>query len=60
MRLLSGADEIAAATSYPYEVRVGVYWMQVLQVLSSPGNHAQSTRPDGFETNIFNIGSTPK
>ena len=59
MRLLSGADEIAAATSYPYEVRVGVYWMHMLQVLSSPGNHAQSTRPDGFEANIFSIGSNP-
>ncbi len=59
MHLLSGANEIAAATSYPYEIRVGVYWMQVLQVLSSPGNHAQSTSPDGFETNIFNIGSNP-
>ena len=59
MRLLSGDEEIAAATAYPYEVRVGVYWMQMLQVLSSPGNHAQSTKPDGFETNLFSIGSCP-
>ena len=59
MRLLSGDEEIAAATSYPYEIRVGVYWMQVLQVLSSPANHAQSTKPDGFETNLYSIGSCP-
>ena len=59
MRLLSGDEEIAAAAAYPYEIRVGVYWMQVLQVLSSPGNHAQSTKPDGFEANLFGIGSCP-
>lgn len=59
MKLLSGAEEIMAAASYPYENRPGVYWMQMLQVLSSPGNHAQSTRPDGFESNIYSIGSNP-
>ncbi len=59
MRLLSGDDNIASANSYPYETRVGVYWMHMLQVLSSPGDHKQSTSPDGFETGIFSIGSCP-
>jgi len=59
MRLLSGDDNIASVNSYPYETRIGVYWMHMLQVLSSPGNHSQSTSPDGFETGLFNIGSCP-
>jgi len=59
MHLLSQHHAITSVSHYPYEVRAGVYWMHMLNTLTSPGNHAQSTTPDGFEADLFHIGHCP-
>jgi len=59
MHLLSQHRDITTVNHYPYEVRAGVYWMHMLNILTSPGNHAQSTAPDGFEADLFHIGHCP-
>jgi len=59
MHLLSQHHAITSVNHYPYEVRAGVYWMHMLNILTSPGNHAQSTTPDGFEADLFNVGHNP-
>lgn len=59
MHLLSQHHAITTVSHYPYEVRAGVYWMHMLNILTSPGNHAQSTTPDGFEADLFHIGHCP-
>ena len=59
MHLLSQHQAITTVSRYPYEVRAGVYWMHMLNILALPGNHAQSTAPDGFEADLFHIGHCP-
>ena len=59
MHLLSHHQAVTTVNRYPYEVRAGVYWMHMLNILSAPGNHAQSTAPDGFEADLFHIGNCP-
>jgi hypothetical protein len=59
MHLLSQHRSVTTVSRYPYEVRAGVYWMHMLNILTSPGNHAQSTAPDGFEADLFHIGHCP-
>jgi hypothetical protein len=42
MRLLSEHPSIAALRIYPYEVRPGKYWMQLLGAMAEPAYQAQS------------------
>jgi hypothetical protein len=42
MRLLSEHPSIAALRIYPYEVRPGKYWMQLLGAMAEPAYRAQS------------------
>src|SRR5664279_1320904 len=42
MRLLSEHPSITALRIYPYEVRPGKYWMQLLGAMAEPANQAQS------------------
>lgn len=42
MRLLSEHPSIAALQIYPYEVRPGKYWMQLLGAMADPAYQAQS------------------
>jgi len=59
MRVLSEIPGIVIPKIYPYEMRVAVYWMHVLKVLSDPADHHFSTEPDGFEVKMRNVGHNP-
>lgn len=59
MHLLAGHPEIAIHRAFPYETRVGAYWMQVLKVLGESSNFQESSHPDGFMLTPFFIGHNP-
>ncbi len=43
MRLLAHHPAIVAYRAYPYEIRPGRYWMQLLSAITEPAAHAQSS-----------------
>lgn len=59
MHLLSQHPEIIVNRTYPYEVRVGGYWMHAFRVLAAPANHYESAHPDSFEATSVQLGHNP-
>jgi hypothetical protein len=59
MKLLANHPQIIAQRLYPYETRVANYWMHMVKVLGDPANHLESSNPDLYFENIFEIGNNP-
>jgi len=59
MQMLAEHPEIAVQKVFPFETRLGAYWMHVLMVLSGPANHYNSSHPDRFQSERLFVGSNP-
>ena len=59
MRCLAADPSIVVYRRYPYESSPARYWLHVLRVLSEPANFVDSTHPDKFLDEIWNVGYNP-
>jgi sulfotransferase family protein len=59
LRLLAEHPRIVVQRDYPYETRVGRYWLHVLKVLAEPANPAESSSQAGFTRNAWWVGHNP-
>ena len=58
MAMLAEHPEIGVHRVYPFETRLGAYWMQVLTVLSGPASHFTSPHADRFQDErLFAVNS---
>jgi len=59
MHLLSQAGDVVCGSSYPYELRIGKYWLQLLAVATSPADVEHSVTRDGVGASPFWVGRNP-
>jgi hypothetical protein len=59
MRLLSEHPQIVVHRWYPYELRIGRYWMHMFKVLSEPRDPYRSAQADYFQTEHSWVGQNP-
>jgi hypothetical protein len=59
MKMLASHPEIVVYRRYPYESSPAKYWMHLLRVLSEPSNFVDSSHPDSFLDDIWEIGYNP-
>jgi hypothetical protein len=59
MQMLAEHPEISVHRVFPFETRLGAYWMHVLTVLSGPANHFESSHPDRFQHDRLFVGTNP-
>lgn len=59
MRLLAEHPAIIAHREYPYEMRAGRYWMQLLGAITEPAAHAQSSTKLGNLDSLWWVAHHP-
>jgi Sulfotransferase family len=59
MGLLSAHPAIVGERTYPYEIFPARYWLHLLRVLGEPADHAESSHPSTFASDLRRIGHNP-
>ncbi len=59
MRLLAEHPRVVAHRDYPYETRLGAWWLHALKVLTEPTNLERSNGPHDFHDSVRWIGNNP-
>jgi sulfotransferase family protein len=59
MQMLAEHPDVCVHRPFPFETRLGAYWMHALSVLGGPANHSESSHPDRFLGDRLFLGSNP-